>query len=159
MRDPWNVRDQLTLAMKYENGFSSNADVIAHETAPFPSLGASKPKNADQRPVASSPAGADDNQSNSTTDAYWLPTHLMLIRREVVNAVGGFDETYGDSQIASADFCLKARVRKFKCLYTGAAVVVSESQNHADDSSACVNRYNDKWCDYAHLFSESKPVE
>ncbi len=38
----WNVRDQLTLAMKYENGSSDNAGSVAYEAAVAAFIGPAK---------------------------------------------------------------------------------------------------------------------
>jgi glycosyltransferase involved in cell wall biosynthesis len=72
--------------------------------------------NDDQRPASKGPGERDENQFDYVSDAPWLPAQFLLVRREVINAVAGFDEGYVSSQIASADFCLKARLRDFKCL-------------------------------------------
>ncbi len=114
--------------------------------------------DADQLPVPGGPVEADGEPFNDTADALWLPAHLMLLRREVVNAVGGFDEAYACSEIASADFCLKARLRDFRCLYTGATLAIGEHHRPSGERGKSIDRYNQKWIDYAHLFWDNKPA-
>ena len=77
---------------------------------------------------------------------------FLLARREVMNAVGGFDEGYACTRIESADFCLKARQRDFKCLYAGTAAVVCNIPGHTESASASLEPYHEKWSSYAHLF-------
>ncbi len=113
--------------------------------------------NADQLPVSRSIGESDESQFDYVSDAQWLPTHFLLMRREVMKAVGGFDDAYECSQIASADFCLKARFRDFKCLYAGTAAAVCKAHSHTEEFPDSLNRYHEKWRDYAHLFSDMKP--
>ena len=46
----------------------------------------------------------DEGQYDSTTGAKWLSEKLVLMRREVVNAVGGVDDGYTDFRTAMVDF-------------------------------------------------------
>lgn len=108
--------------------------------------------NDDQLPVSRSPGEGDENQFDYISDAQWLPAQFLLARREVMNAVGGFDEGYGCSAIESADFCLKARLRDFKCLYVGTAAVVCNISDNTESNSANLKTYHEKWSSYAHLF-------
>jgi len=75
-----------------------------------------------------------------------------LVRREVLNAVGGVDEGYELDHIAMADFCLKARHRDFKCTYLG-TVQFSCPDSVAERSLPVdLNRLQQKWIDYPELF-------
>jgi GT2 family glycosyltransferase len=108
--------------------------------------------NSDQLPVSSGNGGTGRDQFNYVSDAKWLPAQFFLTRREVVNAVGGFDEGFVTCQIQSADFCLKARLRDFKVLYAGTVAVVCNIDSHEEKSPERLARYHDKWASYAHLF-------
>lgn len=108
--------------------------------------------NEDQHPVSRGLGERGENQFNYVSDVPWLPAQFLLIRREVIKAVGGFDEGYVCSQIESADFCLKARLRNFKCLYAGTAAVVYNNHRYTENFSVSLKRYHEKWNNYAHLF-------
>lgn len=108
--------------------------------------------NEAQLPANRSSGRRDENQFNYISDAQWLPAEFLLTRREVMNAVGGFDTGYGCSRIESADFCLKARLRDFKCLYVGTAAVVCNIPSHADRTSTDLEPYHEKWSSNTHLF-------
>ena len=43
------------------------------------------------------------------------PVPVLLVRREVLHAVGGFDQALMDPELATLDLCLKARSRDFSC--------------------------------------------
>ena len=114
--------------------------------------------DSDQLPISKGAGEQDTQQFDYTCEAKWLPANLLLVRREVVKAVGGFDEAYECRVIASADFCLKARVRDFNVFYSGSSSAVSEPHSHSKDAATSINRYHDKWFDYANLFYEQKPA-
>lgn len=115
--------------------------------------------NEDQLPVSRDRGGREENHFNYISDAQWLPVQFLLVRREVMKAVRGFDEDYECSQIESVDFCLKARLRNFKCLYAGVVTVVCNNHRHPENFPASLKRYHEKWSDYAHLFWGQKKVE
>ena len=51
----------------------------------------------------------------------------VLVRREVVRAVGGLDDGFQDLRAALLDFCLRARQRDFKCDYRPAVNGIPEA--------------------------------
>lgn len=108
--------------------------------------------NDEQLPVSRGSGERGDTQPDAVTDAQWLPAECLLIRREVMNAVGGFDAGYASGQFETADFCLKARLRDFKCLYAGAAAVVCNMPGPGTVAPESLERFHEKWSDYAHLF-------
>lgn len=114
----------------------------------------------DQLPVTHSGGVSSEHPLDAVSKAQWLPAECMLMRREVMNAVGGFDTGYDSSDIQSADFTLKARVRDFTCLYAGTIAVACDptGQRNTASAGALVNTqadldvYHEKWQNYAHLF-------
>lgn len=63
----------------------------------------------------------DTGEYDMTMLVPWLPSTVLLVRREVMLATGGFDESYLGSQHEDVDFALRARARGFSCLYVGEA--------------------------------------
>lgn len=112
--------------------------------------------NEEQVPELRGPMGEGGNSFDYVSDAQWLPAQLLLVRREVMNAVGGFDAGFQCSRIASADLCLKARQRDFKCLYVGTATAIGDVPGNAESLSASLARYHAKWDNYTQLFWEKK---
>lgn len=82
----------------------------------------------------------------------WLPTTLLLVRREVFGAVSGFDEDYLGSQVEDVDFCLKARLRDFKCVYVGGPAITHFNQQRNYAFSANFERFLAKWQGHPELF-------
>lgn len=106
----------------------------------------------EQLPKIRSADELGEEQINGVLDAPWLPAECLLIRREVMNAVAGFETGYTCGRIQSADFSLKARLRDFKCLYVGSASAVCDVSRHTQSTAASLELYHEKWRSHAHLF-------
>jgi tetratricopeptide (TPR) repeat protein/glycosyltransferase involved in cell wall biosynthesis len=90
-------------------------------------------------------------RAGEVVDARWLPSDLLLVRREVLNAVGGFEEGR-DDLVADADFSLKARRRDFTCLYAGTVAALDRAPLAAGSAPAAdVEWLTAKWSEYADL--------
>ncbi len=130
------------------------ADIIGPKfVGPDGSVRAAAPCFDDNQLPALRKGGEDDeDEAARVADAQWLPAQLLLVRREVVNAVAGFDAGFSCPRIASADFCLKARQRDFRCLYDGTVAALCDIPVDAESTAADIERYHDKWSSYTHLF-------
>jgi hypothetical protein len=104
------------------------------------------------RPEARGAGDRDAGQYDGVTGAAWVSEQLVMVRREVVNAVGGLDEGYGDTRTAMVDFSLRARQRQFKCAYVGAVAFTGTREEAARDSGA-LDRLRLKWAAYPELFA------
>ncbi|MFK7974592.1 MAG: glycosyltransferase [Halioglobus sp.] len=110
--------------------------------------------NDELLPETHSASAQDERRLDAVSEAQWLPNEFLLVRREVMNAVAGFDAGYGCSRIESADFCLKARFRDFKCLYAGASAVVCNTFSDSSMQAEFVGlqAFHEKWSGYDSLF-------
>lgn len=102
------------------------------------------------RPETKAPGERHAPQYDGVTSAAWVGEKLLLVRREVVNAVGGLDEGYDDVRTAMVDFSLRARQRQFKCAYVG-AVAFTCTREPAQRAGA-LDRLHRKWAAYPQLF-------
>lgn len=109
---------------------------------------------ADHRPTDGS-AGPRDGGENVVERAPWLSEKLMLVRREVVKAVGGVDEGYSGGRTGIADFCLRARQRDFRCVYVAAPTFRCRGVSAPQDSEPDLDRLRRKWAVYPELFADS----
>lgn len=75
----------------------------------------------------------------------WLSERLVLIRREVWKAVGGFDTGYALDRSAMIDFCLRARQRDFACLCLGNLCVVDPNPDATSEDPCDRLRFHEKW--------------
>ncbi len=89
----------------------------------------------------------------------WLPTTMLLIKREVFLAIGGFDIGYIGSQMEDVDFCLKARRRDFKCVYAGNVSAVHHNHQRNDNFSENFRAFNERWKDYQELWIKNELME
>ena len=94
-----------------------------------------------------------NGSESSLTD--WGPSHsrLTIARREVVAAVGGFDEGYRDDRVAMVDFSLRARQRHFACAYVGSVAFTCPGSTVDEAEPAAVERLRQKWSAYPQLFA------
>ena len=114
--------------------------------------------NAERQPVPRGLGEPDRGQYDYVSEAPWLPSTMLLIRREVFNAVGGFDETYPGSQMEDVDFCLKARRRGFGCRYVGTARIVHFNQQRNDYFDDNFRLFSRKWRGSPELFSRPRQM-
>lgn len=112
-----------------------------------------------QLPVSRGHDTPDKNEFSYVSDANWLSTHFLLLRREVLNAVAGFDGGYESKLIEGADFCLKARQRDFKCLYVGTTTVSCKNYNPTDYAPAAITLFHEKWNSHLHLLKDQNGPE
>lgn len=103
-------------------------------------------------PMLDRGARANDASRGDVADVAWLPETCVVIRREVIRAVGGFDETFGGMRLAMVDFCLKARQRDFKCRYVASVAFSTVGGDAAGPLADDVWRLQHKWAGHPDLF-------
>jgi GT2 family glycosyltransferase len=111
------------------------------------------------RPDGGRAAALGLDRNRAPIDAPWLCDQLMLMRREVWRAVGGFDPGYQRAHTAMVDLCLRARQRDFKCVYFGALRVTFTASDRSRNDEADLERLHRKWKAYPHLFAEAGELE
>lgn len=94
----------------------------------------------------------DEGQYDAVTHALWLSERLILVRREVARAVGGFDPGYETDRGAMIDFCLKARQRDFCCGYIGPVSFTCTGAEPRLELQADTGRLAKKWAHAPQLF-------
>jgi GT2 family glycosyltransferase len=112
----------------------------------------------ESKPVPRGLGEPDRGQYDYVAEAPWLPSTMLMIRREVFAAVGGFDESYPGSQMEDVDFCLKARRRGFKCCYVGSARIVHFNQQRNDYFDENFKLFCRKWSGSVELFSRERSM-
>jgi glycosyltransferase involved in cell wall biosynthesis len=100
----------------------------------------------------------DHGQHDGSALAPWLCEKMVLVRREVLNAVGGLDEGYATDRTAMMDLCLKARQRDFRCGYFGATQFLV-SRSPAPSLATDLDRLRRKWVSYPELLQGRQPHE
>ena len=107
------------------------------------------PRFEDRRPVS---GGRGDDQTDRVTPAGWVDSRALIVRREVLRAVGGLDDGYDDLHSAIVDLSLRARQRHFKSACLG-PIAVTHSGARADSTDASFDRMRRKWAEYPELFT------
>lgn len=70
----------------------------------------------------------DKGQRNYTRFVDAVPGPCWLVRKEVLDAVGGFDEQFFPSQFEDIDYSIRVRLLGYKILYLGTTSVVHDRQ-------------------------------
>jgi GT2 family glycosyltransferase len=103
-------------------------------------------------PVPKGLGEPDTGQYDYVHEVPWLPSTLMLVRREVAVAVGGFDTDYIGSQMEDIDFCLKARMRNFCSVYDGTVSAIHYNYQRNDCFTENLPRFKARWGNRPDLF-------
>ncbi|HJP03286.1 MAG TPA: glycosyltransferase [Planctomycetota bacterium] len=91
--------------------------------------------------MATDPAHAESRERR----APWLHERLLLVRREVLAAVGGLDDGFEGQRGAAIDLCLRARQRGFRCGYIGDLAFIGPAPHEGPLSAADRERLHSKW--------------
>lgn len=112
--------------------------------------------NESQLPMSCGDYESDDGRYQYVRELSWLPSGFLIVKREVMRSINGFDETYECSAIEDADFCLKARAKNFKCIYAGKASVRKHHSQRNDCAGVHLERFRLRWETHKELFREIK---
>lgn len=110
--------------------------------------------NEKQRPVPRGIGESDDGRYQYISEVTWLPSTFLIVKREVMTAVNGFDEMYEGSQMEDVDLCLKARYRDFKCVYAGNTSVLHYNNQRNDRFAENYQRFVQRWGKHKDLFKQ-----
>jgi glycosyltransferase involved in cell wall biosynthesis len=110
--------------------------------------------NEKQRPVPRGIGESDDGRYQYISEVTWLPSTFLIVKREVMIAINGFDEMYEGSQMEDVDLCLKARYRDFKCVYAGNASVLHYNNQRNDRFAENYQRFVQRWGNHKNLFKQ-----
>jgi GT2 family glycosyltransferase len=81
----------------------------------------------------------------------WLSGELLLVRREVILATGGFDDCYVPSSLQDVDFCIQARRRGFSCVEISVAGMTYRGPLDANWNAMDVSALRSKWRSHTAL--------
>lgn len=107
------------------------------------------------QPVLASAAPAPISQGG-VRPVGWLTSTALMVRREVLAAVGGFDEAFDVSWWADADFSMRARQRDFGCIVVGGVRVSGVETAPIPPTAGDRHRFAGKWKPYPGLFTTSR---
>ncbi len=99
------------------------------------------------------PVISGNSQQDQVDIAAWLPTTMLVVRREVFRATRGWDRSWQHPYLRDAELCLRARVRDFKCLSVGSVLATHEGNATTPPWLPDEARlFQAKWRDYGDLF-------
>jgi glycosyltransferase involved in cell wall biosynthesis len=113
--------------------------------------------NEDRRPVPRGIGESDDGRYQYVSEVTWLPSTFLIVKREVIQSINGFDEIYDGSQMEDVDLCLKARARNFKCIYAGNTSVLHYNNQRNDRFAENFERFTLRWAAHKELFMQINP--
>jgi GT2 family glycosyltransferase len=94
---------------------------------------------------------ADRGQYDFDAAAPWLLPSCLLVRTSVFRSIGDLDTTYLSNELRSADFCLRARGRGFRCAYVGSVAVVQQGGETKSPPQDEIDRFTARWGRFVHL--------
>lgn len=104
----------------------------------------------------------DDVSLAGEREVCYVGGHCFLVKREVINAIGLLDESYGFGYHEDTDYCYRAREAGFKVVYTADCVVQHELHGTPlTERSAIINenrqRVLGRWSDKLFLWRLIRP--
>ena len=99
------------------------------------------------------PIVCDKDQEDHVSNASWLPTSMLVMRREVLRATRGWEQAWQHPRLRDAELCLRARARDFNCIFVGSAVAskkIAKAEPSWPPQEARL--FQAKWRDYPSLF-------
>ena len=96
------------------------------------------------------------DRAGQATREPWLHHHLMLVRREVVRAVGGMDEGFHELPPAMVDFSLKALERDFRAAYLNTESFTAPRAWAAEPEEPDLRRLHAKWGRRPEIWNREK---
>lgn len=105
----------------------------------------------------------DDPAYDYPREADYVSGAALLVRRELIEQTGGFDERFVPAYYEDTDLCFEARARGYRVVYEPTARVVHlEGKSHGTDESTGIKRYQEinrrkfaeKW---AHVLTSHYP--
>lgn len=93
-------------------------------------------------------------------DVSWVTGAFLVIRREVFDALGGFDLVYSPSYFEDADLCLRAREAGWKVRYTPAATFVHPvgTTGGSPYFLRSARTFKERWADSGRIEPETAAV-
>ena len=100
------------------------------------------------------PVISEKQYEDHASNAPWLPTTMLMVRREVLRAARGWYQSWQHPSLRDAELCLRARSRDFKCICVGAASVTEKAPAPRPQWPPVeAQQFQSKWRDYDDLFA------